>query len=97
MIVRLRARNAFLEMLGEVRKVDAIVLCEGAREALAVEKVGTRLGAVGEKKNVAIVDSEGLGRDPRRGLPAQGPSMGSTLPSAATALTARNGLPAPTL
>ena len=60
MIVRLRAHNAFLEMLGEVRKVDAIVLCEGAREALAVEKVGTRLGAVGEKKNVAIVDSEGL-------------------------------------
>jgi len=31
MIIRLSASNAFMVLLKEVRRVDALVLCEGAR------------------------------------------------------------------
>ncbi|RLF15456.1 MAG: hypothetical protein DRN06_05945 [Thermoprotei archaeon] len=70
MIVRLSASDAFLVLLKRVRRVDALVLCEGAMEALVVEKLSARLRVVSEKKNVAVIDCEGLDALRRGVLPA---------------------------
>mgnify|MGYP000400855006 CR=1 FL=1 len=60
MIVRLSASDAFTMLLKEVRRVDALVLCGGAMEALVVERLSARLRVVSEEKKIAIIDCEGL-------------------------------------
>lgn len=70
MIVRLSVSDAFLKLVRKVRRVDALVLCEGDMEAQVVEKLGSRLGMVNEKKSIAVIDCEGLNALRKGMLPA---------------------------
>ncbi|RLF21592.1 MAG: hypothetical protein DRN15_10900 [Thermoprotei archaeon] len=50
--------ESFLEILRSVRRVNVIVLCEGARDAETLKIVARRLGL--EDHDVAITDCEGI-------------------------------------
>ena len=60
MITQLKASDTFIKVITRVKKVRAIILCEGARDTEVLKAVARRLNLVKELENVAVTDAEGI-------------------------------------
>lgn len=60
MLVQLKASDAFKEIIASVKKVKAIVLCEGGNDVKVFKIVAKRLGFTDRLRDVVVTDAEGL-------------------------------------
>lgn len=69
-MIQLRASDSFLKVVSAMKRVSALVLCEGSRDAEALKAVAGRLGLAEVLGNVAVTDAEGIATLMRNVLPA---------------------------
>lgn len=69
-MIQLKASSSFVELLSSVKRVEAVILCEGSTDAEALKALANRLGLAQDLKNVAITDAEGVNTLRESVLPA---------------------------
>ena len=70
MVIQLKASDSFVAMVSRVKRVKAIILCEGSRDAEVLKALARRLGFVEKLENVAVTDAEGFNALRRDVFPA---------------------------
>lgn len=59
-MIQLKATSSFIELLSSVKRVEAVVLCEGSTDAEAFKALANKLGLAEGLKSVAVTDAEGV-------------------------------------